>query len=99
MKYSIRFGPAVFIGVILLLIILSSRADESVVTPVMVGHWEGNARIIVSWCHQKNLPIAVDIRAGGSVTGKIGGATLVAGHFRQPILRYDVFCFLTSQGS
>jgi hypothetical protein len=56
MKYSIRFGPAVFIGAILLLIILSSRADESVVTAVMVGHWEGNARIIVSWCHQKTFP-------------------------------------------
>jgi hypothetical protein len=54
---------------------------ESVVTPAMVGHWEGNARIIVSWCHQTNLTVAVDIHADGSVTGKIGGATLVAGHF------------------
>jgi hypothetical protein len=56
-------------------------AAESIVTPAMVGHWEGNARIIVSWCHQKNLPITVDIHADGSVTGKIGDATLVAGHF------------------
>ena len=47
----------------------------------MVGHWEGNARIIVSWCHQTNLPVAVDIHADGSVTGKIGDATLVGGHF------------------
>jgi len=56
-------------------------AAESIVTPAMVGHWEGSARIIVSWCHQKNLPVAVDIHADGSVTGKIGDATLVGGHF------------------
>jgi hypothetical protein len=56
-------------------------AAESIVTPAMVGHWEGNARIIVSWCHQKNLPVVVDIHADGSVTGKIGDATLVGGHF------------------
>jgi hypothetical protein len=56
-------------------------AAESVVTPAMAGQWEGNARIIVSWCHQTNLTVAVDIHADGSVTGKIGDATLVAGHF------------------
>jgi hypothetical protein len=56
-------------------------AAESIITPPMVGHWEGNARIIVSWCHQTNLTVAVDIHADGSVTGKIGDATLVAGHF------------------
>jgi len=56
-------------------------AAESIVTPAMVGHWEGNARIIVSWCHQTNLTVAVDIHADGGVTGKIGGATLVGGHF------------------
>ena len=56
-------------------------AAESIVTPAMVGHWEGNARIIVSWCHQTNLPVAVDIHADGSVAGKIGDATLVEGHF------------------
>ena len=56
-------------------------AAESIITPEMVGHWDGNARIIVSWCHQTNLTVAVDIHADGSVTGKIGDATLVAGHF------------------
>src|ERR1017187_4973876 len=81
MKFSTRFGAAVFIVAILLLTISSSRADESVVIPAMVGHWEGNARIIVSWCRQTNLTVAVDIHADGSVTGKIGDATLVAGNF------------------
>jgi hypothetical protein len=64
-----------------LLAALNLCAAESIVTSAMVGHWEGNARIIVSWCHQKNLPVAVDIHADGSVTGKIGDATIVAGHF------------------
>jgi hypothetical protein len=81
MKTSAKFGMAIFVVAILLLAISSSRADESVVTPAMVGHWEGNARIIVSWCHQTNLVVAVDILANGNVTGKIGDATLVAGHF------------------
>lgn len=65
----------------MLLPVLTSCASHIDVTPAMVGHWEGNARIIVSWCHQKNLPVAVDIHADGSVTGKIGDATLVGGHF------------------
>ena len=65
-----------------LLAALNLCAAESIVTPAMVGHWEGNARIIVSWCHQTNLAVAVDIHADGSVTGKLGDATLVAGHFQ-----------------
>jgi len=56
-------------------------AAESIVIPAMVGHWEGSARIIVSWCHQKSLPVAVDIHADGSVTGKIGDAILIGGRF------------------
>jgi hypothetical protein len=52
---------------------------EGVVTPAMAGHWEGNARIIVSWCQQTNLSVTVDIRTNGTVTGKIGDATLIAG--------------------
>jgi hypothetical protein len=64
-----------------LLAALNLCAAENIITPAMVGHWEGSARIIVSWCHQKNLPVAVDIHADGSVTGKIGDATLVGGHF------------------
>src|ERR1017187_338560 len=64
-----------------LLAALNLCAAESIITPAMVGHWEGNARIIVSWCRQTNLTVAVDIHADGSVTGKIGDATLVAGNF------------------
>ena len=64
-----------------LLAVLNFCAAGNIVTPAMTGHWDGNARIIVSWCHQTNLPVAVDIHADGSVTGKIGDATLVGGHF------------------
>jgi len=65
----------------LLLPALTSWAAGSIVTPAMVGHWEGNARIIVSWCRQKNLPVKVDIHADGSVTGTVGDAKLTEGRF------------------
>jgi hypothetical protein len=58
-------------------------SGEPVATPAMVGHWEGNARIIVDWCRQTNLPVVVDIRADGSVTGKIGDATLTNGSLKR----------------
>jgi hypothetical protein len=60
---------------------IHSCGAQHVVTPAMTGHWEGNARVIVSWCAQTNLPVALDIRADGSVAGTIGDAKLVEGHF------------------
>jgi hypothetical protein len=57
------------------------RADESVVTPAMVGHWEGNAYIVAAWCHQTNLTVKVDIHADGSVSGTVGDAKLTDGRF------------------
>ena len=65
----------------ILLQALTSWATGSVVTPAMVGHWEGTARIVVSWCHQKNLYVKVDIHADGSVTGTVGDAKLLEGRF------------------
>jgi hypothetical protein len=62
-----------------LLTACNSPAAGSVVTPAMAGHWEGNARIVVAWCHQKNLPVSVDIQSDGSVTGTVGDATLTEG--------------------
>jgi hypothetical protein len=63
-----------------MLLAWNSPAGENIALPV-AGHWEGNARIIVSWCRQTNLNVAVDIHADGSVTGKIGDATLIDGRF------------------
>jgi len=49
------------------------------VTSSMVGHWEGNAQIVVSWCRQKTLHVNLDIKADGTVSGTIGDATLREG--------------------
>ena len=76
-------GPAAVMVASLLLTCLSVRAGENVPTPAMVGHWQGNARIVVNWCQQRGLPIALDIRPDGSVTGKIGDAALRQGHFQR----------------
>ncbi|MGD0086559.1 MAG: hypothetical protein ABSC24_05465 [Verrucomicrobiota bacterium] len=67
----------------MLLPVLTSCATDSAVTPAMVGHWEGNARIIVSWCQQKNLTVKLDIHADGSVSGTVGDAKLTEGRFQQ----------------
>ena len=57
------------------------RAGDSIVTPAMIGHWEGTAHIVASWVHQTNLPVKVDINADGSVTGTVGDAKLTEGRF------------------
>jgi hypothetical protein len=67
----------------LLLACWSSRAADPSVAPAMVGHWEGDARIIVSWCRQTNLHVTIDIHADGSVTGKVGDASLIKGRFER----------------
>jgi hypothetical protein len=41
--------------------ILSSCASKNVLATAEVGHWEGNARIIMTWCHQTNLLVKLDI--------------------------------------
>jgi len=76
-----KFQLTVLLAALMTLASKNLFSAESIVTPAMAGHWEGNARIIVSWCHQTNLFVAVDINPDGSVTGKIGDATLVGGHF------------------
>jgi hypothetical protein len=51
--------------------------------PGMTGYWNGNARIIVSWCAQTNLHVAVTIHNDGTVTGAIGDALLEDGHLKR----------------
>jgi len=58
-----------------------SRAGESIVTPAMIGHWEGTAHIVVAWCQHTKLAVKLDIHADGSVTGTVGDAKLTDGHF------------------
>src|ERR1035438_8996153 len=67
----------------LVLPVLSSYASKSVLTPDQVGHWEGNARIIMTWCQATNLPVKLDIQEDGRVTGAVGDARLAEGSFRK----------------
>lgn len=55
------------------------HAADEVVTKSMIGHWEGSARIVVDWCKQQQLPVSIEIHSDGSVTGKVGDATLKNG--------------------
>lgn len=60
-----------------------AQADNRVATDAMVGQWEGSARVIVVWCQQTNLPVAVNIGADGTVTGKFGAATLTQARLKK----------------
>lgn len=44
-----------------------------------IGHWKGQAKIIVNWTKQKHLPIDIEIHSDGTIEGKVGDAELVNG--------------------
>lgn len=46
------------------------------VTPDMQGKWQGEAKIIVSWCQQDSLKLDINILPSGTVTGTVGDASL-----------------------
>lgn len=58
-------------------------ASTEKIPPGLTGDWSGTAKIIVTWCKQKNLPVSLRVKADGSVTGKIGDATLKNGRLKQ----------------
>ena len=58
-------------------------AASNPVTPEMSGHWEGKAQIIVSWTVQRTLPVSIDIKSDGTVTGKVGDASLANARFKR----------------
>jgi len=66
-----------------LLTACGALAGGNIVTPAMVGTWEGSAHIVVSWCHQTNLPVVVEIHSDGTVTGTVGDAKLTGGRLDQ----------------
>ena len=55
-------------------------ADDPIAKP-FAGHWEGNAQIAANWCKQRQLAVAIDVHPDGSVTGKVGDATLANARF------------------
>ncbi len=58
----------------------ASQSDGKIDVPSeYIGHWNGQARIVVSWTKQKQLPIDIEIHSDGTVEGKIGDAELVNG--------------------
>jgi len=84
-----RFRKVLSIGIIGLLAgcatLLSGRqASDRAFPPLEVrGNWKGNARIIVTWCKQKKLPITLSILSEGKVEGAIGDARLKNGRIRR----------------
>lgn len=60
-----------------------AQASDGVVNADMVGRWEGNAQVIVVWCQRTNLPVVLDIRADGTVSGRIGDATLAKARLKK----------------
>ena len=73
----------IHVAVALSLIIACGAQSSEPVNRKMTGHWEGNGLILVSWCRQTNLPVKLDIRSDGTVTGKIGDAALTKGQLRR----------------
>ena len=57
----------------------SVRAQR--VDSAMVGAWVGRAQISAPWSQQRELAIRLLIRDDGSVSGAIGDAQLIDGHF------------------
>ncbi len=55
-----------------------SAADKALPS-AMTGEFKGSAKIVVNWTKQKQLPVEVAIAEDGSVTGKVGDATLKEG--------------------
>jgi hypothetical protein len=41
-----------------------------------LGSWHGSARIVVAWCKEPQLPVAITINRDGTVTGTVGNARL-----------------------
>ncbi len=69
------FRIAAFIAAIFL--ITPCFAHEQI-----VGHWIGTARVVHLWAYGKTFQVALDVHRNGSVTGKLGAAKLIDGHWR-----------------
>jgi hypothetical protein len=49
----------------------------------LVGTWEGDAAIVVSWTTQRQLHVRLAVAPDGRVTGEVGDARLVDGRLRR----------------
>ena len=48
------------------------QETNSAIPTEYIGHWKGQAKIIVNWTKQKHLPIDIEIKPDGTVTGQVG---------------------------
>ncbi|MCX6898447.1 MAG: hypothetical protein NT105_07085 [Verrucomicrobia bacterium] len=67
--------------VVALLMASTIYAGDDPLAKPFTGHWEGSAQIAANWCKQRQLAVAIDIHPDGSVTGKVGDATLANARF------------------
>lgn len=51
--------------------------------PELIGEWQGEGDIVVTWCQQQTLPIHLFIRADRKVSGTVGDASITVGSVRK----------------
>lgn len=51
--------------------------------PEMIGEWQGDGAVIVTWCKQPRIAIHLYIRADGKVSGMVGDALITNGFLRK----------------
>ena len=79
-------GKALGIATIALAVWLAppdTATAQTFPSPQLIGEWQGDGRIIVTWCKQKQLPIHIFIRADRKVSGTVGDASITAGRIRK----------------
>ena len=57
-------------------LLAAPSARSQVAIPPMLGLWQGDAEITVTWTKQRTLPVRIEIHRDDRVTGTIGEATL-----------------------
>ena len=83
MRTRNRFSTLALWIILTASVVNGTCGNKETVSEAMVGHWKGQARIIVAWCQQTNLPMELQIASNGQVTGTIGDATLKDGRLKR----------------
>jgi hypothetical protein len=83
MRTCDRFCPIAFWIILTASVVNGACGDKETLPEAMVGHWKGQARIIVAWCQQTNLVVELQIAPDGQVTGTVGDAALQEGQLKR----------------
>ena len=65
---------------VFMFIILSGAYGQT--TNEIVGHFKGNAKIIVEWCNLDSLTFDLNLDSLGNITGSIGNAKIIQGKMK-----------------